>query len=70
MRNMAYKWDFFSHLPESLHQLTIDMSDRGFTFKLSLLFMVLVAILIALSIKIMNVSGLNSISVANKASRT
>ncbi|MGR6820103.1 catalase, partial [Acinetobacter baumannii] len=29
MRNMAYKWDFFSHLPESLHQLTIDMSDRG-----------------------------------------
>ncbi|EEG85914.1 catalase [Proteus penneri ATCC 35198] len=29
LRNMAYKWDFFSHLPESLHQLTIDMSDRG-----------------------------------------
>lgn len=29
LRNMAYKWDFFSHLPEALHQLTIDMSDRG-----------------------------------------
>lgn len=29
LRNMAYKWDFFSHLPESLHQLTIDFSDRG-----------------------------------------
>lgn len=29
LRNMAYKWDFFSHLPESLHQLTIDVSDRG-----------------------------------------
>ncbi|MEQ4923032.1 catalase [Proteus hauseri] len=29
LRNSAYKWDFFSHLPESLHQLTIDMSDRG-----------------------------------------
>jgi len=29
MRSMAYKWDFFSHLPESLHQLTIDVSDRG-----------------------------------------
>ncbi|HGJ5858628.1 MAG TPA: catalase [Arsenophonus nasoniae] len=29
LRNPAYKWDFFSHLPESLHQLTIDMSDRG-----------------------------------------
>lgn len=28
LRNMAYKWDFFSHLPESLHQLTIDVSDR------------------------------------------
>ncbi len=29
MHNPAYKWDFFSHLPESLHQLTIDYSDRG-----------------------------------------
>ncbi|EPJ1623635.1 catalase [Providencia stuartii] len=29
MRSMAYKWNFFSHLPESLHQLTIDVSDRG-----------------------------------------
>ncbi|MBU9829573.1 catalase [Rahnella sp. FC061912-K] len=29
LRNPAYKWDFFSHLPESLHQLTIDVSDRG-----------------------------------------
>lgn len=29
LRNMAYKWDFFSHLPESLHQQTIDVSDRG-----------------------------------------
>lgn len=29
LRNPAYKLDFFSHLPESLHQLTIDMSDRG-----------------------------------------
>ncbi|MDG4742898.1 catalase KatA, partial [Pseudomonas aeruginosa] len=25
----TFKWDFFSHLPESLHQLTIDFSDRG-----------------------------------------
>ncbi|BBG59270.1 MULTISPECIES: catalase [Providencia] len=29
MRSAAYKWDFFSHLPEALHQLTIDVSDRG-----------------------------------------
>ena len=29
LRNQAYKWDFFSHLPEALHQLTIDVSDRG-----------------------------------------
>ncbi|NDK98942.1 catalase [Photorhabdus bodei] len=29
LRNPAYKWDFFSHQPESLHQLTIDFSDRG-----------------------------------------
>ena len=29
LRNAAYKWDFFSHLPEALHQLTIDFSDRG-----------------------------------------
>ncbi|NKD54479.1 MULTISPECIES: catalase [unclassified Haematospirillum] len=29
LRNATWKWDFFSHLPESLHQLTIDFSDRG-----------------------------------------
>lgn len=29
LRNSTYKWDFFSNLPESLHQLTIDFSDRG-----------------------------------------
>lgn len=29
LRNAAYKWDFFSNSPESLHQLTIDFSDRG-----------------------------------------
>ena len=29
MRSNAHKWDFFSHLPESLHQITIDYSDRG-----------------------------------------
>lgn len=29
LRNPIYKWDFFSQLPESLHQLTIDFSDRG-----------------------------------------
>lgn len=29
LRNATYKWDFFSQLPESLHQLTIDFSDRG-----------------------------------------
>ncbi|WPU24454.1 catalase KatA [Cedecea neteri] len=29
LRNPTYKWDFFSHLPETLHQLTIDFSDRG-----------------------------------------
>ncbi|MEO3989908.1 catalase [Pseudocitrobacter cyperus] len=29
LRNPTYKWDFFSHLPEALHQLTIDYSDRG-----------------------------------------
>ncbi len=29
LRNPTYKWDFFSQLPESLHQLTIDFSDRG-----------------------------------------
>ncbi|MEH0875542.1 catalase [Pectobacterium cacticida] len=29
LRNPTYKWDFFSHLPEALHQLTIDFSDRG-----------------------------------------
>lgn len=29
LRNPIYKWDFFSPLPESLHQLIIDFSDRG-----------------------------------------
>lgn len=29
LRNPTYKWDFFSQLPESLHQVTIDFSDRG-----------------------------------------
>ncbi|MEX0631644.1 catalase [Serratia ureilytica] len=28
LRNPVYK-GLFSHLPESLHQLTIDFSDRG-----------------------------------------
>lgn len=29
LRTMKHKWAFFSQLPESLHQLTIDASDRG-----------------------------------------
>lgn len=29
LRNPTWKWDFFSLLPETLHQLTIDFSDRG-----------------------------------------
>ncbi|KPI89353.1 Catalase [Leptomonas seymouri] len=29
MRSAQHKWDFFTLLPESLHQVTIDMSDRG-----------------------------------------
>ncbi|EEL1033871.1 catalase [Salmonella enterica] len=29
LRNLVYKWDFFSQLPEAFHQLTIDFSDRG-----------------------------------------
>lgn len=29
MRSNAHKWDFFSHQPEALHQITIDYSDRG-----------------------------------------
>ncbi|HZB92146.1 MAG TPA: catalase [Stellaceae bacterium] len=29
MRSAENMWDFFTLLPESLHQLTIDMSDRG-----------------------------------------
>lgn len=32
LRNNTYKWDFFSLQPESLHQLTIDFSDRGLPF--------------------------------------
>jgi len=29
LRNPTFKWDFFSLQPETLHQLTIDFSDRG-----------------------------------------
>lgn len=29
MRSSQNKWDFLTSLPESLHQITIDMSDRG-----------------------------------------
>lgn len=29
MRSPQNKWDFFTMLPEALHQVTIDMSDRG-----------------------------------------
>ena len=29
MRSADNQWDFFTLLPESLHQVTIDMSDRG-----------------------------------------
>ncbi len=29
MRSNAHKWDFFSHQPETIHQVTIDYSDRG-----------------------------------------
>lgn len=29
LRNPTYKWDFFSLSPETLHQITIDFSDRG-----------------------------------------
>ncbi|WP_024552497.1 catalase [Franconibacter helveticus 513] len=29
LRNPIYKWDFFSLQPETVHQLTIDFSDRG-----------------------------------------
>lgn len=29
MRSPQNKWDFFTSLPEALHQVTIDMSDRG-----------------------------------------
>ncbi len=29
LRNPTWKWDFFPLLPETLHQLTIDFSDRG-----------------------------------------
>ena len=29
MRDMDMQWDFWSHSPESLHQVTILMSDRG-----------------------------------------
>jgi catalase len=29
LRNATMEWDFFSLVPESLHQITINMSDRG-----------------------------------------
>ena len=29
MRNATYNWDFWTLLPESLHQVTIVMSERG-----------------------------------------
>ena len=29
MRSAESKWDFFTQVPESLHQVTIEMSDRG-----------------------------------------
>jgi hypothetical protein len=29
MRNAENKWDFFIQVPESLHQLTIEMGERG-----------------------------------------
>jgi catalase len=29
LRNAESKWDFFTLVPESLHQVTIEMSDRG-----------------------------------------
>ncbi len=29
LRNATYNWDFWSLLPEALHQVTITMSDRG-----------------------------------------
>jgi catalase len=29
LRSAQHKWDFFTLLPEALHQVTIDMSDRG-----------------------------------------
>lgn len=32
LRNPTYKWDFFSQLPEALHQLTIDFTDRGLPY--------------------------------------
>src|SRR5690625_7605111 len=31
LRSPTYNWDFWTLLPESLHQLTITMSDRGMT---------------------------------------
>ena len=32
MRSARNNWDFLTSLPEALHQLTIDMSDRGIPF--------------------------------------
>ena len=29
MRSAQNNWDFWTHLPEALHQITITMSDRG-----------------------------------------
>ncbi|MGL4907026.1 MAG: catalase, partial [Plesiomonas sp.] len=32
MRSANNNWDFWTHLPEALHQVTITMSDRGIPF--------------------------------------
>jgi hypothetical protein len=32
MRSKRNNWDFLTSLPEALHQLTIDMSDRGIPY--------------------------------------
>ncbi|WP_157150319.1 catalase [Brachyspira sp. SAP_772] len=32
MRSAQNKWDFLTSLPESIHQITIDMSDRGIPY--------------------------------------
>ena len=32
MRSAQNKWDFLTSLPEAIHQITIDMSDRGIPY--------------------------------------